>query len=155
MKNFELPLYLVANEERGRADLHTITQAHLIYCGLEEGEYHNEAPDLDVLAAPRLFAELEGPSWKDRLERINIGHQAKRLPKCLDIPLAFASGDDIDRARWLVEDMIDQGILHEPVGQHREFFEQADVQEKAFEQVAEAEAERRRKKVMRNLRRDN
>ena len=79
----------------------------------------------------------------------------RQLPKCLDIPLVFASDGDINRARWLVEEIIDQGILHEPISQHREFFEQVDVQEEAFEQIAEAEAEKRREAIMRSLRRDD
>ncbi|WP_089649971.1 hypothetical protein [Halobacterium hubeiense] len=155
MMNFEVPLYLVANEEKEGLSSGTITQAHLIYIGLEEDEYRKEAPDLRHLTAQRLFAELEGPTWQERREQININHQVEQLPKCLDIPLAFASGGDIDRARWLLEDMIDQGILHEPSSEHQEFFERADVQEEAFEQIAEAEAEKRQKEVMRNLRQDN
>ena len=154
MKNLEVPLYLIANEERGlKTD--TITQAHLIYAGLEEGEYREEAPDSEAPTAAYFFAKLEGPTWKERQEQININYQVKQLPKCLDIPLVFASDGNIDRARWLVEEMIDQGILHEPISQHGEFFEQVDVQEEAFERIAEAEAEKRREAVMRNLRRNN
>jgi len=153
MKNFEVPLYLVANKNRLTSD--AITQAHLIYVGLEEHEFREEAPDLQVFTAQRFFAELEGPTWRERQEQININHHVEQLPKCLDIPLAFASSGDIDRARWLLEDMIDQGILHEPSSEHREFFERADAQEEAFEQVAEAEAEKRRKEVIRDLRKHN
>jgi hypothetical protein len=51
--------------------------------------------------------------------------------------------------------MIDQGVLHEPSSEHKEFFERADMKEEAFEQIAEAEAEDRREEVMQNLRRDN
>lgn len=155
MKNFEVPLHLVADEERGHIGLEAITEAHLIYSGLKEDEYLEEAPDLEVTTAQRLFAELEGPTWEERQEQIDVNHQGNRLPKCLDIPLALAGGGDFDRARWLLEDMIDQAILHEPSNKHAEFFERADIQEEAFEQIAKAEAENRREEVMRNLRLDN
>jgi hypothetical protein len=154
MKNFEVPLYLIANEQR-ELKTDTITQAHRIYLGLDEDEYREEAPDSQAPTAAYFFAKLEGPTWEERREQININHQMRQLPKCLDIPLVFASDGDIDRARWLVEEIIDQGILHEPISQHREFFEQIDVQEEAFEQIAEAEAEKRRVAIMRNLRRDD
>jgi len=155
MKNFEVPLYLVANERGGRVGVESITEAHLIYSGLKEDEYREEAPDLQVITAQRFFAELEGPTWEERQEQINVNCQVNRLPKCLDIPLALAGGGDFDRARWLLEDMIDQGILHEPSNEHTEYFEQADIQEDAFKQIAKAEAEKRREEVMRNLRLDN
>lgn len=155
MKNFEVPLYLVANEEGGRVGLEAITESHLIYSGLEEDEYHEKAPDLQEITAQRLFAELEGPNWEERQKQINYNRQVERLPKCLDIPLAFASGGGLDRARWLLEDLIEQGILHEPSSEHKEFFERADIQEEAFEQIAKTEAEKRREEVMRNLRRNN
>ncbi|GGK84654.1 hypothetical protein [Haloarcula sebkhae] len=152
MQNFELPLHLVANKAGDRVSLEAIAEAHRIYNGLEEGEYREEAPDLEVVTAQRLFAELNGATWEERQERIDTNRQIERVPKCLDIPLAFASGGNIDRAQWLLEDMIEQGILHEPSKQHLEFFEQADVMEKGFEQIAKAEAKRRQKEVMRNLR---
>jgi hypothetical protein len=155
MKNFELPLYLVANEERGHGGTATITEAHLIYTCLTEKEYREEAPDLQVLSPHRLFVELEGPIFEKRLEQVNVNREVEQLPKCLDIPLAFANGGDIDRARWLLDDMLDQGILHEPISEQQEFFERADMKEEAFEQIAEAEAENRREEVMRALRRDN
>lgn len=153
MKNFELPLYLVGNREGNGGDKDTITQAHLIYTCLEEEEYREEAPDLQVLEPHLFFAELEGPTFEERLEQVDINREVERLPKCLDIPLAFASGGDIDRARWLLEDMIDRGILHEPISEHGEFFERADMKEEAFEQIAEAEAETRRNEVIERLRR--
>ena len=155
MKNLEVPLHLVANKERGRPKLDTITQAHLIYLGLKEDEYREEAPDSQALTAPQLFNKLKGPTWRERQEQINIDHQMSRLPKCLDIPLVFACDGEIDRAQWLIENLIDQGILHERSSQHQEFFEQADVQEQAFEQIAEVEAKIRREDVIRSLRRDN
>jgi hypothetical protein len=155
MKNFEVPLYLVANKEGGRVGVEAIAEAHHIYSGLEENEYREEAPDLQVITAKRLFTELDGPTWEERREQINVKRQAEQLPKCLDIPLAFASSGNINRARWLVGDMIDQGVLHEPSSEHKEFFERADMKEEAFEQIAEAEAEDRREEVMQNLRRDN
>ena len=155
MKNFELPLHLLANEGGKNPKLDALIQAHLIYTGLEEDEYHDQAPDIQVLKAKQFFTELGKQTWEERREQININRQAEQLPKCLDIPLAFATGGDIERARWLVEDMIDQGILHEPSSDHQEFFEQAGIQEEAFEQIAEVEAEKQREEVMRNLRRDN
>ena len=97
MKNFEVPLYLIANEER-ELKTDTITQAHLIYLGLEGDEYREEAPDSQAPTAAYLFAKLEGPTWEERREQININHQLKQLPKCLDIPSVFASDGDIDRA---------------------------------------------------------
>lgn len=153
MKNFELPLYLVSNE--GRLSLEAITEAHHIYNGLEQEEYHQEAPDLQEITAKRLFVELEGPTWEERQDKINLNHQVEQLPKCLDIPLAFASNGDLDRAKWLIEDMIDQGILHEPSSEHSEFFQRAGMQEEAFEQLAKAESKKRQREVMRNLRQDN
>lgn len=153
MKNFELPLYLVSNE--GRLSLEAITEAHHIYNGLEQEEYHQEAPDLQEITAKRLFVELEGPTWEERQDKINLNHQVEQLPKCLDIPLAFASNGDLDRAKWLIEDMIDQGILHEPSSENSEFFERAGMQEEAFEQLAKAESKKRQREVMRNLRQDN
>jgi len=155
MKNFEIPLYIVSDEERGPTDPKSVTEAHLIYTGLKEDEYREEAPDLQFFTAHRLFAELEGPTLEERLEQTNVKRQVNRLPKCLDIPLAFASSGDIDRARWLIDDMVDQGILHDSSSEHPEFFEQADIKEEAFNQIAEAEAERRREEVIRRLRRDN
>lgn len=153
MKNFELPLYLVANEER--LSLEAVTEAHHIYNGLEEEEYHQEAPDLQEITAKRLFVELEGPTWDERRNQININQQVERLPKCLDIPLAFASDGNLDRAKWLLEDMIDQGILHESSSDHSEFFERADMEEEAFEQLAKAKGKKRQREVMQNLRQDN
>lgn len=133
----------------------TITKAHLVYTCLKEEEYREGAPDLQVLAPQRFFIELGGPTFEERLEQVNVDREVERLPKCLDVPLAFASGGDIDRARWLLDDMIENGILHESLSEHQEFFERADMKEEAFEQIAEAEAENRREEVMRNLRRDN
>jgi hypothetical protein len=153
MKNFELPLHVIAHEGRSAVDEDLITQAHLIYTCLEREEYREEAPDLRVLEPHRFFAELGGLTFEERLEQVNVNHEVKRLPKCLDIPLAFASGGDVDRARWLVDEMIKQEILHEPISEHGEFLERADMKEEAFEQIAEAEAENRREGVMRSLRR--
>jgi hypothetical protein len=155
MKNFEIPLYVVANDEEEYASSEAITRAHHIYTGLEQHEYREEAPELEVLTPQRLFAELDGPSWNERRDQININHHVEQLPKCLDIPLAVAINGDISRARWLIDDLIDQGILHEPSSEHEEFFERADAQTQAFEQVAQAEAEKRRQEVMRDLQRDN
>lgn len=155
MKNFELPLYVIADEERDHRAKDTITKAHLIYCCLKRSEYRERAPDLQALAPQRFFIELEGPTFEERLEQVNVDREVERLPKCLDVPLAFASGGDIDRARWLLDGMIENGILHESLSEQQEFFERADMKEEAFEQIAEAEAENRREEVMRNLRRDN
>lgn len=153
MKNLEVPLYLVESEEQGRSELDIITHAHLMYLGLKEDEYHEEAPDSQILTAQQLFACLGGLTWRKRKEQINIHHQMKRLPKCVDVPLALASDGEINQARWLVERMIDQNILNESISQHQDFFEQADAKEEAFGQIAEAEAERRRKEVIQDLRR--
>lgn len=152
MKNFELPLHSVANRGGDDVSLEAIVEAHRIYDGLEKSEYREEAPDLEVIVAERLFTELEGPIWQERQEDINVNRQVEKVPKCLDIALVFASGGDIDRARWLVDNMIDQGILHEPSSQHSGFFNRSDMKEEAFEQIAEAEADDRHEEVMRNLR---
>lgn len=154
MKNFELPLHLVANEERSHGGTDTITKAHLVYACLKEEEYREEAPDLQDLGPQRFFIELEGPTFEERLEQVNVNREIERLPKCLDVALAFAKDGDIDRARWLLDDMIENGILHESLSEQQEFFERANMKEEAFEQIAEAEAENRREEVMRNLRRD-
>lgn len=155
MKNFEVPLHVVADRQESSVSMNAVTQAHLIYTGLEEDEYREEAPDLQVLTAHRLFAELEGRTLEERLDQINVERQVNRLPKCLDIPLAFAGGGDVNRARWLIDDMIDIGILHDSASEHRDFFERADMKEEAFEQIAEAEAENRREEVMGSLRGDD
>jgi hypothetical protein len=155
MKNFELPLYLVANEKRSHGGIGNITKAHLVYTCLKEEEYREEAPDLQVLAPQRFFVELGGATFEERLEQVNVDREVESLPKCLDVPLAFASGGNIDRARWLLDDMIENGIIHDSLSEHQEFFERANMIEEAFEQIANAEAENRREEVMRNLRRDN
>lgn len=155
MKNLEVPLYLIAHYDGATLDADVIAEAHSIYSGLEEHEYHKEAPDLQKYTVHRLFTELEGPTWEERQEQIDIDHQVEQLPKCLDIALAIAGGGNIDKARWLIENMIEYGILHEPSSQHREFFERADIQQEAFEQIAEAKAANRRDEAMRNLQEDN
>mgnify|MGYP006876413187 CR=1 FL=1 len=152
MKNFEVPLHLMANDSGDDITRETIVEAHHIYNGLTDDEYRDEAPNIADTSAARFFAELDGPSWELRKEEINFAHHTELRPKCFEIPLAFASGGDIDRARWLVDDMIEQGILHEPISNHEAFFERADMKEEAFEQIAEAEAEQRREQVIQDLR---